>query len=85
MADVRINPLNYPTIKCKCGCAAFVPGVILKRISGIALGAGSEDQIVDLPIYICNNCGEILEEYKKMYKLDEPTEEKKSSPLITNL
>lgn len=85
MADVRINPLNYPTIKCKCGCEAFIPAVILKRISGIAIGAGAEDQIVDLPVYVCNSCGEILDEYKKMYKLDDASEEKKSSSLITNL
>ncbi len=84
MADVRINPLEYPTIKCKCGCQAFVPGYILKRISGIAIGAGAEDQIIDLPVYICNNCGEILDEQKKMYKLDEQTEKPKSSLIIEN-
>lgn len=82
MADVRINPLNYSTIKCKCGCEVFVQGFILKRIPGLAIGTGAEDQIVDLPVYVCNSCGEILDEYKKMYKLDkEKTEETKSSIL----
>lgn len=84
MADIRVNPLNYPTIKCKCGCSVFMQGFILKRIPGVAIGAGSEDQIVDLPVYVCNNCGEILDEYKKIYKLEVQAEEQKSS-IITNI
>lgn len=69
--NIRINPLKYPSIKCKCGCEVWDQGVILKKIPGLEVGNGVEDTFIDLPVYYCSKCGEILPEYREMYKLDE--------------
>lgn len=69
--NIRVNPLKYPNVKCgKCGCEVWNQGVILKKIPGLELGSGTEDQFVDLPVFYCSNCGEILPEYRKIYKMD---------------
>lgn len=80
--NIKINPLKYPNVKCdKCGCETFTQAVILKKISGIEVGTGSQDQIINLPVYICTKCGEILEEDRNLYKLNEKTSDEKQ---ITN-
>lgn len=73
--NIKVNPLKHPNIECKCGSIVWNQGVILKRIPGIEMGMGTEDQILDLPVFYCAKCGEILPEYVKMYKLDEPIPE----------
>lgn len=82
--NLRINPLKYPTVKCECGCMIWNQGVILKKIPGFEVGTGTDDQIIDLPVYYCAKCGKIYPEYNELYKLDkeETTEEPKKSSLI---
>lgn len=90
--SLRVNPLKHPTIECDhCNSVVFNSGVILKRIPGIEMGTGTEDQILDLPVYYCAECGTILKEYRKMYKMgefaeeivdDAKTEETKSSLIL---
>lgn len=75
MENIKINPLKYQNIQCQCGCETFVQAYILKRIPGIVAGTGSDDQILDLPVYICSKCGEILDDYKQVYKLGKYAEE----------
>ena len=82
---VRINPLEQPTIACKCGNIVWQQGLILKKVSGFLVGTGSDDQIIDLPVYYCAKCGEILEEYKQMYKLDGQEPPKPKSSIITDI
>ena len=78
--NIKINPTKYPNIKCdKCGNDTFITAFILKRIPGLEIGAGTEDQILDLPVYICSKCGEILDEYQKMYKLGKYNENAEES------
>lgn len=74
MDSIRINPLKYPNIKCSCGCETYIQAFILKKIPGIVAGTGSEDQIINLPVFVCSKCGEILEDYKEIYKLDKYAE-----------
>lgn len=80
--NIRINPLKYPSVKCECGSVIWNQGFILKKISGIALGAGAEDQLVNLPIYYCAKCGKPLPEDVEMYKLNEQPEEDKKPTII---
>lgn len=73
--NIRVNPLKYQNVKCECGCEIWNQGFILKKVSGLELGAGTEDQFIDLPVYYCAKCGKMLPEYRKVYKLDEVKEE----------
>lgn len=57
-SPVNVNPLDYPSVVCPdCGCQTFVPAMVFKRIPGIAVGAGAEEQEVALKVFICSNCG----------------------------
>jgi len=70
--NIRINPLKYPSIKCdKCSCETFTQAVILKRIPGIEVGTGTEDQIINLPVFVCTKCGEIMKEDRELYKIND--------------
>jgi len=75
--NIRVNPLKYPNVKCECGCEIWNQGVILKKVSGLELGAGTDEQIIDLPVYYCSKCGKMLPEYRQAYRLDEAKEEPK--------
>jgi len=90
--DIRINPLDYENLKCpKCGSIVWARGFLLKKISGIEIGAGTQDQLLDLPVYYCAECGEIFPDDREMYKLDQPSkkadneEKKTTSPLILDI
>ena len=82
--QLNINPFKYPNVKCECGNEIWNHGIILKKIPGIELGTGTEDQFMDFPVFYCSKCGKILPEYREIYKLDEASTEKPStnSPLI---
>lgn len=80
--NLHFNPLDYPTIKCECGCVTYTPAMILKKVPGVVLGVGQGDQIVDLGCYICTKCGNILPQYREMYKLDENGEKTKSTIIM---
>ena len=83
--NININPMNYPTIKCdKCGCKTFISGVILKKIPGLALGTGAEDQLINMPVFICSKCGEVFKDDRELYELDkeEVKEEKPTSNVL---
>lgn len=92
MDSLKVNPLKYPNMQCdKCGHDVFHSGIILKKIPGIVMGTGGDDQIIDLPVYVCDKCGAVLKEYREAYKLEEfaeaneqdnSAEEKPKSKLI---
>lgn len=83
--NIRINPTKYPNIQCECGNDVWSVGYILKRIPGIEMGTGSEDQILDLAVYYCSKCGKILPEYRKMYKLDDPADKENNNTTSNGL
>lgn len=64
---VSINPLKYKSIQCdKCGCEVFSHGYVFKKISGIELGTGTEDQIIPIDVFYCSKCGELMPEYREV-------------------
>ena len=82
----KTDPRNYETVHCsKCGSIRFTNEVILKRVSGLEIGAGDKAVLVPLQILTCANCGTILDDDVKGYKLEEDlkqTAEKKESNLV---
>lgn len=70
----KVNPFEYPTLKCECGNETFVPAIIFKQVPGILLG-NAEEKTVDIPIkvFICSKCGKISPTDEKILK---ETEEK---------
>jgi hypothetical protein len=78
--NIRINPLKYPNVKCECGNEVWLQGVVLKQISGLELGTGTKDQLIDIPVFYCSKCGEVFPEDKKIYKIGETTQEQPEKP-----
>lgn len=73
-ANMRVNPLDYPSIPCEnCGCEYYKQVAVFKKIPGVAVGAGAEPIIYPIPVYICNKCGELMSEYKKDFEKDKNT------------
>ena len=74
----QINVLEYPTITCsKCGHDIFVPGVIFKKVSGLALGMGSNDVTVPIKVAICAKCGTLSPpDHERL--IDDDEEQKKA-------
>ena len=68
MENIGNPTINYgavidsPNIVCECGCKTFAPAAILKKVSKIVTMTG-RDEIVDIPVYVCTQCGKIPQEY----------------------
>lgn len=79
-----LSPADYDTIKCdNCGAITFTNAVVLKRIPGMLVGAGTEDVAMPLNVYVCTKCGTILKDDRdKLDELDKKGEEKPKSSLI---
>ena len=57
--SANINILAQPNVKCPtCGDTLFEPAVVLKKVSGLLVGAPA-DQIVPIQIFRCVACGSI--------------------------
>lgn len=82
-STVAVNPLKYKSIKCdKCGNEVFVHGYVFKKIPGLEIGKGLEDQIVPIDVFYCSKCGELMPEYKSATEDNDDTkqiENKKSN------
>ncbi len=77
----KVDPRDYPTKRCsKCGGIIFKSCMILKEIPGAVVGQGGEPIMYPLQVLVCDNCGAILDEDIKAYKLEkefnEPNKEK---------
>jgi hypothetical protein len=57
------NVLTAPNIICKCGSKLFQQRYILKHVSSIVSPSG-KDEIIEIPVFVCSDCGEVPEEYK---------------------
>lgn len=86
--------IDSPTITCECGCKTFAPAAVLKKVSMLVTMTG-KDEIVDIPVYVCTNCGKVPKEYldmanasrifgenKENTDAEKETETKKSSLII---
>ena len=71
----KINLRDCPTIKCEsCGSIYFREVIYLKKVSKIMTG-DSEDTTVPFPIYKCDDCGHINEEFNPFEGLKTITDE----------
>lgn len=71
----KIDPLEYPTKKCsKCGSITFVSKYVIKEIPGTMIGMGTDTVVYPLKVLACSECGHIIEEDVKMYKLEKDLE-----------
>lgn len=62
--------LTSPNVVCpKCGSKLFKEVYALKKISAIISHTGQEE-IIPIPIYVCAQCGEVPDEYKKNRNYD---------------
>lgn len=59
--QLRINPKDYPSVVCPdCGSKIFVPAAMFKKISGMLVGKGAEEQIFPVQVYICAKCQKLM-------------------------
>jgi len=64
----KINLRDQPTIECeKCKSTYFKEVVILKRVPKLLTGS-PEDTIVPFPTYMCNECGNVNEDFTSFDK-----------------
>lgn len=82
----KVNPFDYPTLKCECGNETFTPAVIFKQIPGILVG-NAEEKTMDIPIkvFICSKCGKICPSDAKILKDEEAKAKKAADGKKSNL
>lgn len=74
---------NSPTVKCQeCGSKVFKEGMILKKVSSLVSGSG-KDELVPIPVFVCDKCGKIPDEFLERPAAKQILGEDKSSE--TNL
>jgi protein-arginine kinase activator protein McsA len=60
---MNIDLSKTEAIVCKeCGSDVFESAFLIRKISGILVGSNT-DQMIQIPIMICNNCGMKVEEF----------------------
>ena len=76
----KTDPRQYETVHCSnCGSIRFVNEIVLKRVSGLEIGAGDKQMLVPLQILTCAKCGTILDDDVKGYKLEDDLKENLNS------
>jgi uncharacterized Zn finger protein len=56
----QINPVDQPSMKCdSCGGLFFKQVLVLKKISKLLIGTDKDD-IYPIPVFRCDDCGEVL-------------------------
>lgn len=79
----KVNPFNYPSVKCQCGNEIFVPGMIFKKVPGVLMGQGAEDIEVPIKVFYCTKCGELSPLDKEM--IEKETSKNKKEENKSNL
>lgn len=57
--QINVDLRNAEQQACKCGCKNFVPVFHVYKLSALMSPTGREIP-VQVPVLICNDCGEIL-------------------------
>ena len=74
LGQPKIDLRQQPTITCdSCGSEFFKEVVILKRVSKL-LTATAKDTDVPFPVYMCEKCGHVNNEFNPFY--EEPSDGK---------
>lgn len=80
-SQLKINPLDYQSIKCECGCELFEPAVVFKAIPGVLLGISDQKEVsMPIKVFKCSKCGKLFKDDEKM--LYDNNKEKKSNLII---
>lgn len=61
--------MDSPNVVCECGCKTFIPAVLLKKVSALVSPTGNEE-LVDIPVYVCSKCGKIPQVYRNKPNFD---------------
>lgn len=78
---LRVNPLEYPSVICPdCGTKVFIPATIFKKVPGLLLGTGTEEELIPIQVCICANCHKLMPEFKQLEI--EPEPKKQESNII---
>lgn len=77
--QLSIKLLSQPNVVCECGCMYFVQKQVLKKIPALLIGA-PEDQIVNIPVFVCDKCGKILPDDEKILKQADSDEDEPQKP-----
>ena len=60
----KINLKDQPTVECeKCNCTYFKEVTLLKKVPKLLTGS-LEDTIIPFPTYMCNECGNVNDDFK---------------------
>ena len=83
----RIDPTKFPQVKCdKCGHNVFNSAYVIYKVSGLAMGTGTEDYPYPLPVYTCAKCGTIMKDLREeIEKIEKEKEENKETTKGTTL
>ena len=61
--NVNISLEDTEELVCdKCGENTFIEGMNIRKVSGILSGTG-QPSYIPIPVFICNDCGNINEEF----------------------
>lgn len=76
---LRVNPLDYPSVICPdCGTKVFIPAAVFKKVPGILLGTGAEEELIPIQVYVCAKCHKLLPEFEQLEKESEPKKQESS-------
>ena len=79
LIGAKRDPRNYETVHCdKCNGIVFNNSTVLKRVPGVEVGQGAKPVLIPLPVLVCANCGAILADDIKGYKLEEELNKKET-------
>ena len=74
--NLRINPFEYPEVKCdKCGCNIFTTGITYRAIPGLLVGQ-TGTIYADFMVTYCTKCHELSPMSKEMFSKVESQQSK---------
>ena len=82
-----LNLFEYPEEICsECGNNVFAPGIIFKKVPGVALGEGGDTVTVPIKVAYCTKCGALSPSDREVYDKEtaKAAEKKKNSQKSAN-
>lgn len=80
LSNAELMSKSTPIVCEKCGCDRFKEIIFLRRVSKLLIGA-TNDGIIPIPTFACQNCGNVNEEFTPR-GADEKKEEPKSNLIL---
>ena len=79
---VNVNLSTIPNVKCSCGCIFWKQVLLTKKVPGLMVGA-SQDQLVNVPVLLCNDCKNILPDHEILLNEASVIKEKQFKKLLS--